>query len=102
MDSILRFAIVFPLYRSPYPIEIAESRSLAMLSEIKQLLAQHGQLTLRELAVHFQSEADALEPMLQRLIDKGQVKRIEAGCGGSPCSGCASACRADMLAYKLT
>lgn len=71
-----------------------------MLSEIKELLAQHGRLTLQELAQHFQMEANALEPMLQKLIDKEQITKIEAGCGGAPCPGCASSCREAMTAYE--
>ena len=71
-----------------------------MLKEVKQLLREHGKLSLRELARHFSMTTDALEPMLDLLIQKGQVQRHEAGCG-TPCSGCTSACREDMLLYEI-
>jgi len=57
-------------------------------------------MTLRELARHFDMEADALEPMLQVLVDKGQVRLDTVG-GSALCSGCTSACREDMLVYEL-
>jgi hypothetical protein len=72
-----------------------------MLKETKQLLSERGRLTLRELAIHFDMDTTAMEPILQRLVDKGQVNLLTAGCGGSPCSGCTSACREDMLMYEL-
>lgn len=72
-----------------------------MFKEIKQILEEKGKLSLRELAQHFSMTPDALEPMLDLLIKKGQVQRHESGCG-TPCSGCTSACREDMLLYELS
>ncbi len=71
-----------------------------MFKEIKQLLEEKGKRSLRDLSAHFSMAPDALEPMLDLLIRKGQVQRHEAGCGTS-CSGCASACREDMLLYEI-
>jgi hypothetical protein len=71
-----------------------------MLRETKQLLAERGRMTLRELAQHFEMEAGALEPMLQTLVDKEQISVESVGCG-NPCPGCTAACREDMLIYEL-
>lgn len=71
-----------------------------MLSQIKHLLAERGRMTLRELAVHFAMEPDALEPMLALLVRKGQIRQNDLACGAT-CSGCACASRIDMISYEL-
>jgi hypothetical protein len=71
-----------------------------MLRATKQLLRERGRLSLRELALHFDMAPDALEPVLQVLVDKGQVCLLEPG-RGPACAGCASACREDGLIYEL-
>jgi hypothetical protein len=70
-----------------------------MLRETKQLLAERGRMTLRELAQHFGMDPTALEPMLQTLVDKGHVRLAAVGCA-RPCAGCTAACREDMLVYE--
>ena len=72
-----------------------------MLREIRALLAEHGRLSLRELALHFSISPDALEPMLELLINKGQVRIVSGGCGKGSCAGCSCADRADMLLYEI-
>lgn len=71
-----------------------------MLTAIQQCLREHGRLSLRELALHFSITPAALEPMLDRLVQKGRIRRIDAGCD-TPCAGCTAACREDMLLYEL-
>ena len=72
-----------------------------MISQIKALLKERGSLTLRELALHFQMEPDALEPLLKLLVDKGQATVTLVGCPGKSCDGCACTSLADMMVYKL-
>lgn len=71
-----------------------------MLTDIKQCLRKHGRLSLRELSLYFSITPAALEPMLDRLLEKGQIRRVEVGCD-TPCAGCTAACREDMLLYEL-
>jgi predicted transcriptional regulator len=71
-----------------------------MLSKIKQLLGEHGGISVRELTGLLGVEASALEPMLQILLDKGQIRPAAAGCGGT-CPGCACSNRTDLLVYEL-
>ena len=72
-----------------------------MLREIKELLAEHGRLSLKELAVHFAMEQEALEPMLDLLERKGQIRVVGGGCSKGNCRGCSCADRGSMLLYEL-
>jgi len=73
-----------------------------MLREIRQLLEKHGQLSLRELASHFSMATDAIEPMLNLLIQKHKICLIDFNCStGKSCSGCSCISREDMLQYKI-
>lgn len=71
-----------------------------MIKETKQLLRERGRLSLRELAQHFSMAPEALEPVLELLMRKGQVRLASEGCGAT-CSGCTCASREDMLIYEL-
>jgi putative ferrous iron transport protein C len=73
-----------------------------MLTDTKQLLRERGRLSLRELAVHFRMTPDAVQPMMDLLVAKGQVTEIRAsGCGDS-CDGCGCTSQADMIVYEIT
>ena len=72
-----------------------------MLREIKELLAKHGRLSLKELAVHFVMEQDALEPMLELLERKGQIRMVAGGCSKGSCRSCSCGDRGSMLLYEL-
>ncbi len=73
-----------------------------MLREIKQLLEKHGRLSLRELASHFAMSPDTLEPMLELLIQKKQIRLIDFSCSsGKSCSGCTCISRDDAMQYEL-
>jgi predicted ArsR family transcriptional regulator len=63
-----------------------------MLSAIKEYLAQRGQATLADIALHVDAEPDAVRGMLQQWVRKGRVERrkVEAACGTS-CHRCDSA-----------
>ena len=60
-----------------------------ILSEIKQYLSQRGSASLSDIALHFDTNPDALRGMLQKWINKGKVRRQSANalCGSS-CSKC--------------
>jgi putative ferrous iron transport protein C len=60
-----------------------------ILSELQQFISQHKKASLADLKLHFRMDDDALRSMLNRLIRKGRVKKMEEGkkCGG--CHSCA-------------
>jgi hypothetical protein len=58
-----------------------------ILSEIGTYLRRRGQASLRELALHFGAEPDAVRGMLAHWIGKGRVcRKSAAACGG--CTQC--------------
>jgi hypothetical protein len=72
-----------------------------MLHDIQKFLELNGQLSLRELALHFQMEPDAIEPMLDLLIRKARIRRIDFSCSsGRSCSSCSCVSRSDVLLYE--
>jgi putative ferrous iron transport protein C len=61
-----------------------------ILAEVRDYLAARGQAPLTDLAARFDVDAQAARAMLDHLIRKGRVRRIDAGanaCGS--CCGCA-------------
>jgi putative ferrous iron transport protein C len=61
-----------------------------ILAEVRDYLAARGRAPLTDLATRFDVDAEAARAMLDHLIRKGRVRRIDAGsatCGG--CCGCA-------------
>lgn len=73
-----------------------------MLREIKELLKERKSLNLKELAIHFQISESAMEAMLQILLHKNMVKKIELDCGA--CFGACSSCsfKVQQAVYTLT
>ncbi len=60
-----------------------------ILSEVKSYLVQRRQATLSDIALHFDSDPDAVRGMLELWIRKGRVRRqaLTASCGQS-CGSC--------------
>lgn len=60
-----------------------------ILSEVRDYLKQRGQCTLSDIALHFDSDADAVRGMLEIWIRKGKVEKSSAtaSCGTS-CQSC--------------
>ena len=60
-----------------------------ILSNIRDYLKQRGQCTLSDIALHFDTDADAVRGMLDVWIRKGKVERhyATASCGTS-CQSC--------------
>lgn len=64
-----------------------------ILTDVRDYVEQQGQAPLRDMALHFGMEPDALRPLLQQWIDKGKISRLPAG---TPCQGCSS-CTPDSV-----
>jgi len=63
-----------------------------ILADIRGYLQQRGQASLADLALHFDTDADAMRGMLQVWVRKGMVHKLvaTASCGSS-CTRCDSA-----------
>lgn len=60
-----------------------------MLADIRDYLKQRGQCSLQDIALHFDTDADAIRGMLDVWIRKGKVEKhsATASCGTS-CQSC--------------
>ncbi|MBE9564348.1 MAG: FeoC-like transcriptional regulator [Proteobacteria bacterium] len=60
-----------------------------ILSEIRDYLKQRGQCTLSDIALHFDTDADAVRGMMDVWVRKGKVEKRSAtdSCGTS-CQSC--------------
>jgi hypothetical protein len=60
-----------------------------ILSEIRDYLKLRGQCTLSDIALHFDTEADAVRGMLDIWVKKGKIEKrsATASCGTS-CQSC--------------
>jgi predicted ArsR family transcriptional regulator len=60
-----------------------------ILSQIRSYLAERGQATLADIALHFDAEPEAVRGMLEHWVRKGRVeqRKVEAACGTS-CNRC--------------
>jgi DNA-binding IclR family transcriptional regulator len=61
-----------------------------ILAEVRDYLAARGRAPLTDLAARFDVDAEAVRAMLDHLVRKGRLRRLDAvgsACGG--CCGCA-------------
>lgn len=69
-----------------------------MLSSIVKLLQERGALSVQEISLALGIDSSALHPMLEMLVQKGKILKVELPCK----SGCAGGCsKSDtMIFYK--
>ena len=67
-----------------------------ILSELRSYLQEQKRVALKDMAMHFNIEADALRGMLGKWITKGQVRKLPTGTSCS--SGC---CQCDPALIEL-
>lgn len=68
-----------------------------ILSELRDYIRQQQRVSLKDLALHFQVDADALRGMLNKWVSKGKVRRHRAG--GEACG--TSCCQCDPLLTEI-
>jgi hypothetical protein len=58
-----------------------------ILSELRHYLKERKSVVLRDLMLHFDTDAEALRGMLQILVTKGYIKKlaVNEACGTSCC-----------------
>ena len=61
-----------------------------ILTEVRDYIKRHRQIALRDMALQFGMEQDALRPIIEQWVTKGKVVKLPEGttCGSS-CSNCA-------------
>lgn len=60
-----------------------------ILSQVRDYLKKRGQCTLSDIALHFDTDADAIRGMLEVWIRKGKVeKRSATNSCGTSCQSC--------------
>lgn len=60
-----------------------------ILSDVRDYLKQRGQCTLSDIALHFDTDADAVRGMLDVWIRKGKIeKRFVTDSCGTSCQSC--------------
>lgn len=63
-----------------------------ILSDIRKYLEQRGQASLGDIALHFDTEPDAVRGMLEAWMRKGKViKRSSSASCGTACQSCDAA-----------
>ena len=69
-----------------------------MLSSIVKLLNERGALSVQEISLALNIDSSALHPMLELLVQKGKVLKVELPCK----TGCAGGCTTSdtMIFYK--
>ena len=71
-----------------------------MIIEIKKYIDEKKFVSLLALAQHFQSDISAIEKIMEPLIEKGYVKKIDGS--KRACAGCLSPCAdpSQMIYYE--
>lgn len=72
-----------------------------MLRDIKELFIERKSMNIKDLTIHFKISENALDGMLQLLIEKNIIEKIEMDCDycKSSCGNCSFAKQKEI--YKL-
>jgi len=65
-----------------------------IVTQVRDYLKQNGQASLRDMALEFGMEQDALRPIIGQWIDKGKVKILPTG---STCQGGCTSCAPETI-----
>jgi len=65
-----------------------------ILIQVRDYLRAHGQAPLRDMALTFNMQPQALKSLLEHWINKGRVEKLPAG---SACRGGCSACAPETV-----
>ncbi|GJD15168.1 hypothetical protein RIVM261_001240 [Rivularia sp. IAM M-261] len=66
-----------------------------ILSELQEFISSHQRVSLADLKLHFHMDTEPLRDIINRLICKGRVRKMEEG---KKCSGCHS-CNNDAIEF---
>lgn len=65
-----------------------------IVTEVRDYLKARGQASLRDMALDFGMDQDALRPVVEQWVLKGKVTKLPEG---STCSGGCSACEPETI-----
>ncbi|MCW8933404.1 MAG: FeoC-like transcriptional regulator [Gammaproteobacteria bacterium] len=65
-----------------------------ILTDIRDYLKTKGQAPLRDMALEFKMEQDALRPILEQWISKGKITKLPQG---TPCGGGCNSCEPEAI-----
>lgn len=65
-----------------------------IVTEVRDYLRTRGQASLRDMALEFGMDQDALRPVLEQWVLKGKIARLPEG---STCAGSCSACEPETI-----
>ena len=65
-----------------------------ILTDVRDYLRSKGQASLRDMALEFNMEQEALRPLLEQLINKGKAEKQPQG---SVCEGSCHACEPETI-----
>ena len=65
-----------------------------IVTDVRDYLKQQGQASLRDMALVFNMDQDALRPVIEQWIAKGKVALLPTG---STCNGACSACEPETI-----
>lgn len=72
-----------------------------MLADIRRYFMTRRKATLADLALHFDSDPDAMRGMLAQWIRKGRVVKSDlSACCSHTCSGCCSKTAMELYEWK--
>lgn len=72
-----------------------------LLQQIKAYLQTQPSISLQQLSWKFDTDPEALRPLLARWLHTGKLTRLDNTCAGSGCqSGCGSCQRAPEEVYR--
>ncbi|AKJ65293.1 FeoC-like transcriptional regulator [Kiritimatiella glycovorans] len=74
-----------------------------MIRQVEQAIRDRGAVTREELARRFDMDAQALQPMLDRLVERGRIRRLTGGCvtGAARCRDCPVSRRRQTVFYGV-
>jgi putative ferrous iron transport protein C len=65
-----------------------------IVTQVRDYLKINGQASLRDMALEFNMDQDALRPIISQWIDKGKVRILPSG---SSCQGGCTSCAPDTI-----
>ncbi len=77
-----------------------------LLIQIRDYILKRQEVTLTELAIHFQMPESAIEKMADLWLQKALIEKLQQQCldldSSSGCSGCTSTCSMKNIALKIS
>lgn len=94
MKGLIRQAAYPPPPLPPYPVTPSP---LPMLRDIQTYIANQRIVSISDLSLHFHTNANALQPMLNKLSRKGRIRKLPVP---AKCTDCTCCDHSDLVCYE--